>query len=184
MKYRNVLLLFIPILFAVMIVLIGILLIRQQKDFERVYLSESRAEIEQNVQLILDFFLPHLETQDLDLLDEFSEAFAQGNRSVTFFNERGDAVITAGNVDLRANHQDLPEIREARTQKKIGIAVRKDPGKEIWTVYAAAEAELPDEAGDGQVPRGGGRRRGTVYVRQRHDNHVRIAEEDIAQHLF
>lgn len=143
MKYRNVLLLFIPVLFAVMIVLIGILLIRQQKNFERVYLTESRAEIEQNVQLILDFFLPHLENQDLDLLDEFSETFAQGNRSITFFNERGDAIITAGNVDLRAYRQDLPEIREARTQKKIGIAVRKESGKGIWTVYAAAEAELP-----------------------------------------
>ncbi|MDO4858483.1 MAG: HAMP domain-containing sensor histidine kinase [Thermoguttaceae bacterium] len=144
MKYRNILLLFIPLLFAVMIVLIGILLIHQQKDFERVYLNESRAEIEQNVQMILDFILPHAEVQELDLLDEFCETFAQGNRSITFFNERGDAVFTAGNVNLRVCQLDLPEIREARTEKKIGIAVRKDPGKEIWTVYAAAEAELPD----------------------------------------
>ena len=143
-KQRNILLLLIPILSSGLLGLTGFLLWLQRENFEKVYLEESRKEIQQEVDVILHFIIPRLEASDWEILDEFCDTFSAGGRSIAFFNERGDAVIASGIADLRAVDKRLPEIIEAE-KDGLGIHVRKDAQTENWCVFAAAAAKVKEQ---------------------------------------
>ncbi len=140
-KQRNILLLLFPLLLAGLLGLTAFLLQRQRINFEKVYLEESRIEMNQDVDVILHFILPRLETNDWEILDEFCETFAVGGRSIAFFNDRGNALLASKNANLRVMDMELPEIAEAR-KDGLGICVRKEEQSGNWCVFAAAIAKI------------------------------------------
>ncbi|MBQ9800387.1 MAG: hypothetical protein IJO40_10680, partial [Thermoguttaceae bacterium] len=82
MKRRTLLLLSFPLVLAGAFVAGRAVLERQQARFEETFLADYREELDNRLDLAIQFFQPALEENDLDALDHYCDAFSFDERDV------------------------------------------------------------------------------------------------------
>lgn len=135
MKRRTLLLLSFPLVLAGAFVAGRAVLERQQTRFEETFLADYREELDNRLDLAIQFFRPALEENDLDALDHYCDAFSFDERDVAIFNARGDAIVASDNADLRSPLSE-PEVVDALKTGR-GFSTRRDRTG-LWTARAAA----------------------------------------------
>lgn len=135
MKRRVLLLLAFPLVLAGAFVAGRAVLERQQAHFEETFLADYREELDNRLDLAIQFFHPALEENDLDALDHYCDAFSFDQRDVAIFNARGDAIVASDAADLRSPLSE-PEVVAALKSGR-GFSTRLD-ARGTWTVRAAA----------------------------------------------
>ncbi|MBP3530424.1 MAG: HAMP domain-containing histidine kinase [Thermoguttaceae bacterium] len=135
MKRRTLLLLSFPLVLAGAFVAGRAVLERQQARFEETFLADYREELDNRLDLAIQFFRPALEENDLDALDHYCDAFSFDERDVAIFNARGDAIVASDNADLRSPLSEPEVVAALKTGR--GFSTRQD-GDGLWTARAAA----------------------------------------------
>lgn len=135
MKRRTLLLLSFPLVLAGAFVAGRAVLERQQTRFEETFLADYREELDNRLDLAIQFFRPALEENDLDALDHYCDAFSFDERDVAIFNARGDAIVASDAADLRSPLSE-PEVVAALKSGR-GFSTRRD-ARGAWTIRAAA----------------------------------------------
>ncbi|MBP3557609.1 MAG: HAMP domain-containing protein, partial [Thermoguttaceae bacterium] len=135
MKRRTLLLLSFPLVLAGAFVAGRAVLERQQTRFEETFLADYREELDNRLDLALQFFSPALEENDLDALDHYCDAFSFDERDVAIFNARGDAIVASDNADLRSPLSEPEVVAALKTGR--GFSTRRDRTG-LWTARAAA----------------------------------------------
>jgi len=135
MKRRTFLLLSFPLVLAGAFVAGRAVLERQQTRFEETFLADYREELDNRLDLAIQFFRPALEENDLDALDHYCDAFSFDERDVAIFNARGDAIVASDNADLRSPLSEPEVVAALKTGR--GFSTRQDADG-LWTARAAA----------------------------------------------
>ena len=135
MKRRVLLLLAFPLVLAGAFVAGRAVLERQQAHFEETFLADYREELDNRLDLAIQFFQPALEENNLDALDHYCDAFSFDKRDVAIFNARGDAIVASDAADLRSPLSE-PEVVAALKSGR-GFSTRRD-ARGAWTIRAAA----------------------------------------------
>lgn len=135
MKRRTLLLLSFPLVLAGAFVAGRAVLERQQARFEETFLADYREELDNRLDLAIQFFRPALEENDLDALDHYCDAFSFDERDVAIFNARGDAIVASDNADLRSPLSEPEVVAALKTGR--GFSTRRDADG-LWTARAAA----------------------------------------------
>lgn len=135
MKRRTLLLLSFPLVLAGAFIAGRAVLERQRARFEETFLADYREELDNRLDLAIQFFHPALEEHDLDALDHYCDAFSFDERDVAIFNSRGDAIVASDAADLRSPLSE-PEVVDALKTGR-GFSTRRDRGG-LWTARAAA----------------------------------------------
>ena len=135
MKRRVLLLLAFPLVLAGAFVAGRAVLERQQAHFEETFLADYREELDNRLDLAIQFFQPALDENNLDALDHYCDAFSFDKRDVAIFNARGDAIVASDAADLRSPLSE-PEVVAALKSGR-GFSTRLD-ARGTWTVRAAA----------------------------------------------
>lgn len=135
MKRRTLLLLSFPLVLAGAFVAGRAVLERQQTRFEETFLADYREELDNRLDLAIQFFRPALEENDLDALDHYCDAFSFDERDVAIFNARGDAIVASDNADLRSPLSEPEVVAALKTGR--GFSTRQDADG-LWTARAAA----------------------------------------------
>ena len=135
MKRRTLLLLSFPLVLAGAFVAGRAVLERQQTRFEETFLADYREELDNRLDLALQFFSPALEENDLDALDHYCDAFSFDERDVAIFNARGDAIVASDAADLRSPLSEPEVVAALKTGR--GFSTRRDRTG-LWTARAAA----------------------------------------------
>ncbi len=135
MKRRTLLLLSFPLVLAGAFVAGRAVLERQQARFEETFLADYREELDNRLDLAIQFFRPALEENDLDALDHYCDAFSFDERDVAIFNARGDAIVASDAADLRSPLSEPEVVAALKTGR--GFSTRQDPDG-LWTARAAA----------------------------------------------
>jgi len=135
MKRRTFLLLSFPLVLAGAFVAGRAVLERQQTRFEETFLADYREELDNRLDLAIQFFRPALEENDLDALDHYCDAFSFDERDVAIFNARGDAIVASDAADLRSPLSEPEVVAALKTGR--GFSTRQDADG-LWTARAAA----------------------------------------------
>jgi len=135
MKRRTFLLLSFPLVLAGAFVAGRAVLERQQTRFEETFLADYREELDNRLDLAIQFFRPALEENDLDALDHYCDAFSFDERDVAIFNARGDAIVASDAADLRSPLSEPEVVAALKTGR--GFSTRRD-ARGAWTIRAAA----------------------------------------------
>ncbi|MBQ7813148.1 MAG: hypothetical protein IJ387_01475, partial [Thermoguttaceae bacterium] len=135
MKRRTLLLLSFPLVLAGAFVAGRAVLERQQARFEETFLADYREELDNRLDLAIQFFRPALEENNLDALDHYCDAFTVDARDVAIFNARGDAIVASDNADLRSPLSEPEVVAALKTGR--GFSTRQDADG-LWTARAAA----------------------------------------------
>ncbi len=135
MKRRTLLLLSFPLVLAGAFVAGRAVLERQQTRFEETFLADYREELDNRLDLAIQFFRPALEENDLDALDHYCDAFSFDERDVAIFNARGDAIVASDAADLRSPLSEPEVVAALKTGR--GFSTRQDADG-LWTARAAA----------------------------------------------
>ncbi len=135
MKRRTLLLLSFPLVLAGAFVAGRAVLERQQARFEETFLADYREELDNRLDLAIQFFRSALEENDLDALDHYCDAFSFDERDVAIFNARGDAIVASDNADLRSPLSEPEVVAALKTGR--GFSTRRDADG-LWTARAAA----------------------------------------------
>lgn len=135
MKRRTLLLLSFPLVLAGAFVAGRAVLERQQARFEETFLADYREELDNRLDLAIQFFRPALEENNLDALDHYCDAFSFDERDVAIFNARGDAIVASDNADLRSPLSEPEVVAALKTGR--GFSTRQDADG-LWTARAAA----------------------------------------------
>lgn len=135
MKRRTLLLLSFPLVLAGAFVAGRAVLERQQTRFEETFLADYREELDNRLDLAIQFFRPALEENDLDALDHYCDAFSFDERDVAIFNARGDAIVASDAADLRSPLSEPEVVAALKTGR--GFSTRRG-ARGAWTIRAAA----------------------------------------------
>ena len=135
MKRRTLLLLSFPLVLAGAFVAGRAVLERQQARFEETFLADYREELDNRLDLAIQFFQPALEENDLDALDHYCDAFSFDERDVAIFNARGDAIVASDAADLRSPLSEPEVVAALKTGR--GFSTRRG-ARGAWTIRAAA----------------------------------------------
>lgn len=135
MKRRVLLLLAFPLVLAGAFVAGRAVLERQQAHFEETFLADYREELDNRLDLAIQFFQPALEENNLDALDHYCDAFSFDKRDVAIFNARGDAIVASDAADLRSPLSEPEVVAALKTGR--GFSTRRD-ARGAWTIRAAA----------------------------------------------
>ncbi len=135
MKRRTLLLLSFPLVLAGAFVAGRAVLEGQRARFAETFLTDSRKELDNRLELAIRFFQPALDANDLDALDHYCDAFSFDERNVAIFNLRGDTIVASDAADLRSPLSE-PEVVDALKTGR-GFSTRRD-ARGNWTVRAAA----------------------------------------------
>ncbi|MDO5554247.1 MAG: HAMP domain-containing sensor histidine kinase [Planctomycetia bacterium] len=140
MTRRDVFLYCIPLMFGLLGLLSGFLLWFQHTHFEQTYLTQEQKEISNNLAMMVEYFRPLLETNDLEAMDRFCETFAFDERSITILDSKGNAIATSPNANLHGSQLELPEVERAMATG-TGAALRCDSRTGIWTLHETAAVD-------------------------------------------
>lgn len=100
MKKRNLLLLSFPLLLGIVLASAWGILHWQEESFEQTYLDELHHEAKKRLDVLIPFFQPLLEKNDLDTLDRYCQTYQLDQRSIAIFDIHGAVIAASGNADL------------------------------------------------------------------------------------